>query len=137
MFLDWNFLNKSFNYFFFIIILNFSFFMNLFADFFKFTKCRLFNKNSTKSICLKWILNNLSTILHSRFNYHTLPVTPFKNGSNVEVRTWVWFSANLQSTPPELKAQWVWFMQGWIYSRKIIPPPSFWKSFCSPWSYIF
>jgi len=29
--------------------LNFIFFMNLFADFFKFFKCRLFNKNSWKS----------------------------------------------------------------------------------------
>ena len=28
-------------------------------------------------MCLKWILENLSTILHSQFNYHTLPVTPF------------------------------------------------------------
>ena len=30
-------------------------------------------------ICLKYILNNLSTILHTQFNLHTLPVTPFKN----------------------------------------------------------
>ena len=28
-------------------------------------------------ICLKLILENFSTILHSQFNYHTSPVTPF------------------------------------------------------------
>ena len=27
--------------------------------------------------CLKWILKNFSTTLHSQFNYHTYPVTPF------------------------------------------------------------
>ena len=31
--------------------------------------------------CLKWILKNFSSILHSQFNYHTLPVTPFKASS--------------------------------------------------------
>ena len=29
-------------------------------------------------LCLKWILKLFSTILHSQFKYHTLPVTPFK-----------------------------------------------------------
>ena len=29
-------------------------------------------------LCLKWILKIFSTILHSQFKYHTLPVTPFK-----------------------------------------------------------
>ena len=41
-------------YFFFIIILNFLFFMNLFADFFKFFKCRLFDKicrEYTENVC--------------------------------------------------------------------------------------
>ena len=28
-------------------------------------------------ICLKWILKNLSTIMHTQFNHYTLPVTPF------------------------------------------------------------
>jgi len=28
-------------------------------------------------ICLKWILNKCSTILHTQFNYHTLQVSPF------------------------------------------------------------
>ena len=28
---------------------------------------------------LKWILKNFSTILHSQFNYHTLPVPPFND----------------------------------------------------------
>ena len=37
------------DYFVFIIILNFLFSFNLFADFFKFFKCRLFNNNSRKS----------------------------------------------------------------------------------------
>ena len=36
------------NYF--IIILNFLFSMNVFADFFQFFKCPLFNKNSRKSV---------------------------------------------------------------------------------------
>ena len=35
-------------------------------------------------ICLKLILKNFSTILHSQFNGHTLPVTPF---NTVEVVT--------------------------------------------------
>ena len=42
-------INVRVNYFFFIILLNFLFFMNLFAEFYKFFKCRLFNKNSRKS----------------------------------------------------------------------------------------
>ena len=37
------------DYFVFIIIWNFLFSLNLFADFFKFFKCRLFNNNSRKS----------------------------------------------------------------------------------------
>ena len=44
--------NKSkleLNIFFIIIILNFLFSKNLSADFYKFFKCRLFNKNSKKS----------------------------------------------------------------------------------------
>ena len=46
-----------FNYFIFIIILNFMFFKNLFSDFFKLYKFRLFNKNSRKStnnVCEQW-----------------------------------------------------------------------------------
>ena len=40
----------------------------------------LLNKYTPKKrlIGLKWFLNNFSTILKSQFNYHTLPVTPFK-----------------------------------------------------------
>ena len=41
----------------FIIILNFLFFSNLFADIFKFVKCHLFNKNSrkaTENVCEQW-----------------------------------------------------------------------------------
>ena len=41
--------NARINYFFFVIILKFLFFTNLFADFNKFFKCRLFNENSGKS----------------------------------------------------------------------------------------
>ena len=47
-------INVRTNYFFFIIKLNFLFLTNLFADFYKFFKCRLFNKNSrksTKNVC--------------------------------------------------------------------------------------
>ena len=29
-------------------------------------------------ICLKWIQNKLSTTVHTQFNHHILPVTPFK-----------------------------------------------------------
>ena len=137
-------INQSINYFFFIIKLNFLFFVSLFADTFKFFIYRLFNKNSSKStenVCEQWditetnnwirllvlmiivdfyllhlFLNNylvyfrmfttffvfvieqflknrfsksslkneqmipkiFFTILHSQFNSHTLPVTPFK-----------------------------------------------------------
>ena len=40
---------------------------------------KLSNYRSLKRIVfLKWILKNLSTILHYQFNYHTSPVTPFK-----------------------------------------------------------
>ena len=38
----------------------------------------ILNSVLIRSICLKWILKKFSTLLHSRFNYHTLPVTPFK-----------------------------------------------------------
>ena len=41
-------LSDSFEIFVFIIILNFLFSLNLFADFFKFFKCRFFNNNSRK-----------------------------------------------------------------------------------------
>jgi len=34
-------------------------------------------KSLKRLICLKRIVKNFSTILHSQFNYHTLPVTPF------------------------------------------------------------
>ena len=44
------------NYFVFIIILNFLLSKNLFADFNKFFKCRLFNNNSRKSA--KIFVNN-------------------------------------------------------------------------------
>ena len=44
------------DYFVFIIILNFLYSLNLFADFFKFFKCRLFNNNSRKSV--KIFVNN-------------------------------------------------------------------------------
>ena len=44
------------HYFVFIIILNFLSSLNLFADFFKFFKCRLFNKKSRKSA--KIFVNN-------------------------------------------------------------------------------
>jgi len=38
---------------------------------------KLSNYTSYKRfICLKWILQNYSTILYSQFNYHSLPVTP-------------------------------------------------------------
>ena len=47
-------INVRINYSFFIIILNFLFFPNLSADFFKFFKCRLFNKNSRKSTENVW-----------------------------------------------------------------------------------
>ena len=42
-------INVRINYFFLITILIFSFFTNLFADFYKFFKCRLFYKTSRKS----------------------------------------------------------------------------------------
>ena len=34
-------------------------------------------------ICLKWILKNLSTTLHTQFNYLTLPVCPFNFSENL------------------------------------------------------
>ena len=49
--------NDGINYFVFIILFYFSFFTNLFAEFYKFFKCRLFNKNSRKStenVCEEW-----------------------------------------------------------------------------------
>ena len=39
-------------------------------------------------ICLESILKNISTKLHSQLNYHTLPVTPFKqagSGATMEI----------------------------------------------------
>ena len=45
------------NYLFFIIIMNFLFFKNSFADIFKFFQYRLFNKNygkSTANVCEQW-----------------------------------------------------------------------------------
>ena len=42
-------INAKFDFFAFIIKLNFIFSLNLFADFFKFFKCRLFNNNFRKS----------------------------------------------------------------------------------------
>ena len=43
---------------------------------------KLSNYTSWKRfICLKWILKRFSTILHTQFNHHTLPVTPFKGTS--------------------------------------------------------
>ena len=40
---------------------------------------KLINPRQCKRfICLKWVLNKMSTILHTQFNHHTLPVTPFK-----------------------------------------------------------
>ena len=50
-------INVRINYFFFIIRLNFLFLTNLFADFDKIFKCRLFNKNarkSTENVCEQW-----------------------------------------------------------------------------------
>ena len=49
-------MNAKIDYFVFVIILNFKFSLNLFADFFKFFKCRLFNNNSRKSA--KRFVNN-------------------------------------------------------------------------------
>ena len=41
-------------------------------------RCHLSNYPSWKSfVCLKWILKNLSTTLHTQFNYPTLPACPF------------------------------------------------------------
>jgi len=56
IFLNWNFLNKSIlkQGCLFVVRLNFLFFMNLFADFFK---CQLYNKTSRKStenVCEQW-----------------------------------------------------------------------------------
>ena len=42
-------INAKIDYFVFIILLNFLFTLNLFVDFFKFFKCRLFNNNYRKS----------------------------------------------------------------------------------------
>ena len=50
-------INVRINSFVSIIIFNFSFFTNLFADFYKFFKCRLFKKSSktsTENICEEW-----------------------------------------------------------------------------------
>ena len=39
---------------------------------------KLSNYRSLKHfICLKWILKKFSTTLHSQFDYHALPITPF------------------------------------------------------------
>ena len=50
--------NTWINYFVFIITLNFLVSLNLFANFFKFFKCRLFNNNSRKSAENLWIMRN-------------------------------------------------------------------------------
>ena len=49
--------------------------------------------------CLKWILKHFFTILHSQFNYHTLPVTPFNSFHLsaflfLECRVWLLLSEN-------------------------------------------
>ena len=49
-------MNARLYHFVFIIILNSLLSLNLFADFFKFFKCRLFNNNSRKSV--KIFVNN-------------------------------------------------------------------------------
>ena len=33
-------------------------------------------RSNSRFQCLKWILEKFSTILHSQFNFHTMPVTP-------------------------------------------------------------
>ena len=52
---------------------------NVFTQKYDFTR-RLYAQTQDLEIfiCLKWILNNLSTTLHTQFNYLTWPVCPFK-----------------------------------------------------------
>ena len=59
-------INVRFNYFFSIIIMNFLFFINLFADFFKFFKCHLFNnifKKSTENVCEQWDITETNNLI--------------------------------------------------------------------------
>ena len=44
-------------------------------------------------IRLKWILKSLSTILHTQFIHHTLPVTPFK--ANAYIYIYIFTNLNL------------------------------------------
>ena len=39
-------------------------------------------------ICLKWIRKNLSTILHTQFNHHTMPVTSFSMNYLFTLQNW-------------------------------------------------
>jgi len=70
-------INVRINNFVFIIIWNFLFPWNLFVNFYKFFKCRLFNESlRTNSLAIHH-KKNLSAMLHTQFNYHTWSVTPF------------------------------------------------------------
>ena len=65
---------------FFIVILNFLCFMNMFADFFKFFKCRLFNKiPGNENFCVQWDItetNNWIRLLNFDNNSSFLFSTP-------------------------------------------------------------
>ena len=43
-------------------------------------------KPTKRLICLKWILKFFSTILHSQFNYHKLPVTLWSSGRSFRAK---------------------------------------------------
>jgi len=104
IFLNWTFLKKNnvrINYFLFFNILNLVFFMNLFEGFFKFLKCRLFNKNSrisTESVCKLWDItetNNWIRLLILDDESHFYFLNLFLNNRLVYCRILLHFSSSL------------------------------------------